>query len=307
MTVWFPIAEIALNLPLVFLIALLAGITSGLFGVGGGFLMTPFLIFTGVPPAVAVGTQASQLVASSFSGYLAQRRKKQVDSIMAMMLFVGGLLGSAMGLELFRILKEMGQIDAAIALSYVLFLGTIGGLMLMETFKRLRQQGTESQLSRRKVPSIILWLRHWPLRMRFPKSKIYISGFLPILIGIAVGGLVAIMGIGGGFLMIPAMIYILGMPAQVVIGTSLLQITLLSVVVTMVHAVRHDTVDLLLALPLIIGSSIGAQLGARLGAKFKHEQLRLVLALVMLGIASKMFLSLVLPPANPFSLEVYAP
>ncbi len=276
----------------------MVGVLSGLFGVGGGFLMTPLLIFIGIPPAVSVATEANQIVASSVSGVLAHWRRASVDFKMGMVLLVGGVAGSTFGVWLFTILRGMGQIDLVIKISYVAFLGIIGGLMFIESARAMVR-------SKRKTPAKRhhhTWMHGLPFKMRFRRSRLYVSALLPLAIGVVVGVLAAIMGVGGGFVMVPAMIYILGMPTAVVVGTSLFQIIFVTANVTVLQAVNNQTVDILLAMLLMIGGVIGAQIGARAGAKLKSEQLRILLALMVIGVCAKLAYDLVSMPQDLFSL-----
>jgi len=304
MQIYLPIAEMSVNILLILGMGGAVGLLSGLFGVGGGFLMTPLLIFIGVPPAVAVGTEANQIVASSVSGVLAHWRRDNVDFRMGTVLTVGGVIGSGLGVALFSILRELGQIELVISLSYVLFLGIIGGFMFYESFNviiRRRLGGPGRPISGLRGPGRHTWIHGLPFKMRFRKSKLYISALLPLGIGFLVGILAAIMGVGGGFVMVPAMIYLLGMPTQVVIGTSLFQIIFVTANTTFLQATVNQTVDIVLALLLLMGSVIGAQLGARLGAKLRGEQLRILLALIVLGVGLRLAFDLVVTPTEPFS------
>ncbi len=304
MQIYLPIAEMSVNIFLILGMGGAVGLLSGLFGVGGGFLMTPLLIFIGVPPTVAVGTEANQIVASSVSGVLAHWRRGNVDFRMGAVLTVGGFVGSGLGVALFSILRGLGQIELVISLSYVIFLGVIGGLMFYESFNvimRQRRAGTDKPLSTARGPGRHTWIHGLPFKVRFRKSKLYISALLPLGVGFVVGILAAIMGVGGGFVMVPAMIYLLGMPTQIVIGTSLFQIIFVTANTTFLQATVNQTVDVVLALLLLIGGVIGAQVGARLGAKLRGEQLRVLLALIVLGVCLRMAFDLVITPAEPFS------
>ena len=278
------------------------GFLSGLFGVGGGFLMTPLLIFFGVPPVVAVATEANQIVASSVSGVLAHMRRSNVDFKMGTVLLVGGVIGSTLGVFLFAFLRELGQIDLVIKLSYVVLLGIVGSLMLVESVRailRTRKPGA----ARGKLHQHN-WLHGLPFKMRFRRSKLYISALLPLAIGAFVGVLAAIMGVGGGFIMVPAMIYILGMPTAVVVGTSLFQIIFVTANVTILQSVQTQTVDFVLAGLLLFGAVIGAQFGTRAGAKLRGEQLRGLLALMVLAVCIKLGFDLALHPASLYSVEL---
>ena len=304
MQIYLPIAEMSVNIFLILGMGGAVGLLSGLFGVGGGFLMTPLLIFIGVPPAVAVGTEANQIVASSVSGVLAHWRRGNVDFRMGAVLTVGGFVGSALGVALFSVLRGLGQIELVISLSYVVFLGVIGGLMFYESLNvimRHRRASPDQPVSTARGPGRHTWIHGLPFKMRFRKSKLYISALLPLGVGFVVGILAAIMGVGGGFVMVPAMIYLLGMPTQVVIGTSLFQIIFVTANTTFLQATVNQTVDVVLALLLLIGGVIGAQIGARLGAKLRGEQLRILLALIVLGVCLRLAFDLVVTPAEPFS------
>ena len=278
------------------------GFLSGLFGVGGGFLMTPLLIFFGVPPVVAVATEANQIVASSVSGVLAHMRRSNVDFKMGSILLVGGVIGSTLGVFLFAFLRELGQIDLVIKLSYVVMLGIVGSLMLAESIRailRTRQPGAKrGKLHQHN------WLHGLPFKMRFRRSKLYISALLPLGIGAFVGVLAAIMGVGGGFIMVPAMIYILGMPTAVVVGTSLFQIIFVTANVTILQSVQTQTVDFVLAGLLLFGAVIGAQFGTRAGAKLRGEQLRGLLALMVIAVCVKLGFDLALQPVSLYSVEL---
>jgi len=277
------------------------GFLSGMFGVGGGFLMTPLLIFSGVPAAVAVATEANQIVASSVSGALAQWRRNNVDLKMGTVLLIGGGVGTAFGVQLVKILRETGQIELIIALLYVIFLGAVGILMLIESLNALRKARSGKSGPRRR-PGQHGWIHGLPFKMRFQRSKLYISAIPPILLGMLVGLLASIMGVGGGFIMVPAMIYLLRMPTNVVIGTSLFQIIFVTGFATILHATTNQTVDVVLALLLMIGGVIGAQFGVVAGQKLRGDQLRALLALLVLGVAARLFFSLVLQPAELYSI-----
>ncbi len=299
MQIYLPIAEMSVNVFLLVGLGGLVGILSGMFGVGGGFLMTPLLFFIGIPPAVAVATEANQIVASSFSGVLAHVKKRTVDFKMGTVLLLGGLLGAAVGVQVFKYLKEIGQVDLLITLSYVVFLGMIGGLMFIESLGAIRRSKKSAPPKKIKRHN---WIHGLPFKMRFRTSNLYISAIPPFVVGALVGVLAAIMGVGGGFIMVPAMIYVLGMPTKVVIGTSLFQIIFVTAFTTMMHATQNYTVDAVLALLLLIGGVIGAQIGTRIGVKMKAEQLRILLAIMVLGVCLKLGLDLVLTPSELFSI-----
>lgn len=301
MQIYLPIAEVSVNIYLLLGLGGIVGLLSGLFGVGGGFLITPLLFFIGIPPAVAVATGANQVVASSVSGVLAQFKRKAVDVPMGIVLQVGGLVGSGLGIWVFNLLTRLGQIDLAVQLSYVVFLGAIGLLMLQESLRalhRARRPGGAPKVKRHQHG----WVHKLPFKVKFRASGLYISVIPPVLVGMAVGVLAAIMGVGGGFIMVPAMIYLLGMPTKVVIGTSLFQILVVSAFTTLMHAITNQSVDVMLALLLIVGGVIGAQIGTQMGARLKAEQLRILLALLVLAVALKLGLDLLIRPAELFSL-----
>jgi len=298
MQIYLPIAEVSVNIFLILGMGGGVGFLSGLFGVGGGFLMTPLLIFIGIPPAVAVATEANQIVASSISGVLAHWKRGNVDILMGVMLLIGGVIGSTFGVWLFTFLKTLGQIDLVIKLSYVVFLGIIGSLMFIESLNSMRRSKRAAGPKHKGHNA----LHGLPFKMRFRRSKLYISAILPIGIGIVVGVLSAIMGVGGGFVMVPAMIYLLGMPTAVVVGTSLFQIIFVTANVTVLQAVNNYAVDVVLAVLLLLGGVIGAQFGAKAGAKLKGEQLRILLALMVLGVCVKIALDLTLTPAELYTI-----
>ncbi|MCK5547355.1 MAG: sulfite exporter TauE/SafE family protein [Rhodospirillaceae bacterium] len=298
MQIYLPIAEVSVNIFLILGMGGGVGFLSGLFGVGGGFLMTPLLIFIGIPPAVAVATEANQIVASSVSGVLAHWKRGNVDFKMGAALLVGGVVGSTLGVWLFTLLRELGQIDLVIKLSYVIFLGIIGSLMFGESLRALLRSKNKVPPKRRQH----YWIHGLPFKVRFKHSKVYISALLPIAIGMLVGILSAIMGVGGGFVMVPAMIYLLGMPTSVVVGTSLFQIIFVTANVTILQSVNNFAVDVVLAILLLIGAVIGAQFGARAGAKLGGEQLRILLALMVLGVCVKIALDLTLEPNDIYTI-----
>jgi len=301
MQIYLPIAEIPVDPFLVVFMGGAVGFLSGMFGVGGGFLMTPLLIFYGIPPAVAVGTEASQIVASSVSGVLAHLKRKTVDFLMGGFLVAGGAVGSLVGILIFRYLREIGQVEILISLAYVVFLGIIGALMLVESARVLFRSPAKAQMRRKRRS--VAWMAAMPFAMRFRRSQLYISPIPPIILGFFVGILAAIMGVGGGFIMVPAMLYILNMPTNIVIGTSLFQIIFVTAITTVLHATANQTVDIVLALLLLSGGVIGAQIGARVGVKLKGEHLRALLALIVLAVCARLVFSLVTPPISPFVIE----
>ncbi|MEC3862830.1 sulfite exporter TauE/SafE family protein [Mesobacterium sp. TK19101] len=298
MQIYLPIAEVSVNAFMLLGLGGLVGLLSGMFGVGGGFLLTPLLFFIGIPPAVAVATGANQIVASSISGVLAHLRRKTVDLRMGSVLLIGGLAGAAMGVGLFNYLKSLGQVDLLVQLCYVIFLGIIGALMFVESLRALRKVKRGGPPARKKHFAV----HGWPLKVRFRTSGLYISVIPPIFVGVAVGVLSAVMGVGGGFIMVPAMIYLLGMPTKVVIGTSLFQIIFVAAFTTLLHASSSHTVDIMLALLLILGGVIGAQLGTRIAVYLKAEQLRILLAVLVLAVCGKIALDLLLEPAEHYSI-----
>jgi uncharacterized membrane protein YfcA len=303
MQIYLPIAEMSVHILLILGLGGAVGLLSGLFGVGGGFLMTPLLIFIGVPPAVAVGTQAAQTVASSVSGVMAHMRRGNVDFTMGAVLTAGGFAGSILGVWLFNLLKFSGHIDLTISSGYVIFLGVVGGFMLAESLPGVLNRKPAALAAAARGPGRHMWMHGLPFKMRFKRSKLYVSALLPLAIGALVGLLVAMMGVGGGFLMVPAMIYLLGMPTQPVIGTSLFQITFVTAATALLQATVNQSVDIVLALLLLVTGVIGAQIGARLSPKIKGEHLRIMLALIVLAVAIRLALELVIPPSELFSLS----
>jgi len=302
MSIYLPIAEMNVNVLLIILLGIMVGGLTGLFGVGGGFLMTPLLIFLGIPPTVAVGTEAPHVLASSLSGAIAHWRRKNVDIKMGIFLLAGGIAGSIVGVNLFKILREFGQIDVIIQFLFLIFLGIIGFSMLFESTRTTIKKYRTTSLIRTKLHQHS-WIHGLPFKMRFHRSKLYISTIPPIIIGFFVGILSAMMGVGGGFIMIPAMVYILGMSTNVVVGTSLFQIIFVTANSTFFQSYLNQTVDIVLASLMILGGVIGAQVGARLGSTFKAEYLRGVLAILVLAVCIKIFLDLTLTPDDLFSLS----
>ncbi|MDC0490208.1 sulfite exporter TauE/SafE family protein [Paracoccaceae bacterium] len=300
MLIYLPIAEVSVNAFLLLGLGGLVGVLSGMFGVGGGFLMTPLLFFIGIPPAVAVATEANQIVASSFSGVLAHLRRKTVDFRMGTVLMLGGLLGATIGVVLFNHLKSLGQVDLLVKLCYVVFLGIIGGLMFFESLRAIRR--TSRNVAPPKKSRQRGWVQKLPLKMRFRTSGLYISIIPPLIVGVFVGILAAIMGVGGGFIMVPAMIYILGMPTKVVVGTSLYQIIFVTAFTTLLHATTNYTVDVALAVLLLVGGVIGAQIGTQIGTRLKAEQLRILLAIMVLMVCGKLALDLLIQPSELYSI-----
>jgi uncharacterized membrane protein YfcA len=300
MDIYLPIAEVSLDIFFLLGLGAAVGFLSGVFGVGGGFLLTPLLIFIGVPPTVAVASSANQLVGASVSGVLAHWRRGNVDFKMGYVLLVGGLMGSLLGVWIFTLLKRLGQIELTISVCYVLLLGALGALMMIESVRallRLHRPG----VSRRRLHQHT-WMHGLPLKARFRRSRLYISALLPVGIGFVIGVLSAILGIGGGFIMVPAMIYMLGMPTSVVPGTSLLQIIFVAANVTVLQAYTNHTVDAVLALVLLVGGVVGARIGTRFGTRLRGEQLRLLLALMVLAVAAKLAFDMTVRPADLYSI-----
>ena len=302
MDVYLPIANLSVNGLVIIGLGALTGLLSGMFGVGGGFLTTPLLIFYGVPPTVAAASAASQVTGASVSGVLAHTRHGGVDYQMGAVLVAGGVLGTGIGAVLFRVLSRLGQIDTVINVLYVVLLGSIGGLMAKESVATLRAARTGQRIPTRKRRHHPL-VSNLPLRWRFYASGLYISPLAPLLLGLLTGILTMLMGIGGGFIMVPAMLYLLGMSAGVVVGTSLFQILFVTIATTMMHALTTKAVDLVLAGLLLIGSVTGAQVGAALAQKVSPVRLRLVLALIVLAVALRMVLGLTWHPDEIFTVS----
>jgi uncharacterized membrane protein YfcA len=303
MQIYLPIAELSLNLFLLLGAGFTIGCLSGMFGVGGGFVLTPLLIFLGVPPAAAVGTSVSQVVASSVSGAISHWQRGNVDLQMGYLLIGGGFFGAITGVKIFHWLKQLGQLELFIALTYVVLLGVIGVLMLIEAVRTWHAGPARAGAALRRAGQHT-WIERLPLKQRFRQSKIYISAVPPVAIGAFVGWLTAIMGVGGGFLMVPALIYLLRMPTRLVIGTSTFQIVCVTAFTTVLQAVQNHSVDVLLALPLIVGGVLGARYGVGFAEGLRPEQLRAGLALMVLMVAVRMAVGLVAAPADLFSLEI---
>jgi len=302
MQIYLPIAELSLNGLLLLGIGLAIGFLSGMFGIGGGFIMTPLLIFLGVPSAVAVGTGASQIAAASVSSAVGHWRRGNVDLLMGYLLIGGGLVGAVSGVKILYLLKQAGQLDAFVSLTYVVLLGVVGSLMLIESLRTLRTAPAKAGASRRRAGQHT-WIQGLPFKLRFPQSKLYTSAIPPVAIGAFVGWLTAIMGVGGGFLIVPAMIYLLRMPTRMVIGTSTFQIVCVTSVTTVLQAMQNHSVDAVLALPLILGGVVGAQYGVGFAEKLKAEQLRAGLAVLVLAVAARMALGLVVTPGDLYTIE----
>ena len=301
MDIYLPIAEVAVNAPLLVALGAFVGFISGMFGIGGGFLMTPLLVFFGIPAPVAVASMAHHVAGSSMSSVIAYSRRRAVDLRMGGVLAAGGVVGAFAGVELFRVLRLLGQADLIVAVSYLVFLSVIGGLMLTESLGAIlrRRQGQPAPPRRDRRP---VWLYGLPLKMRFPRSRLYISVIPPLALGAFVGVLSAIMGVGGGFILVPAMIYVLRMPAGMVVGTSLLQIIITTALTGVLQAGRNQTVDIVLTSLLLVGGVLGAQFGARASSRFRAEELRAILAFIVLLVGLRMGLGLFLTPEEPFVL-----
>ncbi len=304
MLIYLPIAEMAVPAETILAVSAVVGFLSGIFGIGGGFLTTPFLIFSGIPPAIAVGTQASQLVASSTAAMLGHWAKGNVDIKIGTVMLGGGFLGSIIGIFFFRFLESIGQIDFAISILYISLLGLIGSLMLFETMSSFffKKRAIRTEFNAFRVPPFIARL---PYKMRFPKSKLYISMLVPGGIGFVGGVLASVLGIGGGFMLVPAMIYILGMPALLVAGTSLFQMIFTTAFATLLHAITNNTVDIMLALVLIIGGVIGAQIGVSFSRYVKGTIARISMALIVLGVCFQMIGQLFIQPDELFSTVIW--
>lgn len=301
MDIYLPIAEVSVNWPLLVMLGALVGFVSGLFGIGGGFLMAPVLVFMGIPPTVAVASQASHVVASSTSGVIRYSGMKAVDYRIGGIMAVGGALGALAGVELFRYLRLLGQADLVVAVSYLVFLGAIGSMMLYESLTQIlhRVRGETPPRKERRRP---MWLYGLPFRMRFPRSGLYISAIPPFGLGVFAGVLSAIMGVGGGFILVPAMLYVLRMKANVVVGTSLFQIIITTAITTILQAGRNQTVDIVLSTILLLGGVVGAQFGARLSGRFRAEEMRAALGLIVLLVGIQMGLELFVRPSDLFLL-----
>lgn len=301
MQLYLPMAEMSLNVFLLLGIGLAVGVLSGMFGIGGGFLLTPMLIFLGVPSALAVGTGASQVVASSVSSAFGHWRRDNVDLKMGLFLIGGGLVGAVSGVFVLSWLKVLGQVDLFVSLAYVVLLGVIGALMLIESLRTMQALAQATGAPTRGTHHT--WIQGLPFKQRFRVSRLYISAIPPVFIGAFVGWLTAIMGVGGGFLLVPALIYLLGMPTRIVIGTSVFQIVFVTAFTTVLQAVQNNSVDVVLAAPLMIGGVIGAAFGVDMGQRLKAEQLRVLLALLVIAVSIRMAVGLVVTPGEVYSIE----
>ena len=307
MQVYLPIAEIPVNVLMVLFLGLTAGFLAGMFGIGGGFIATPLLMFIGIPPAIAVSTSTNQIISASISGLLAHLRKSAVDIKMGLFLVAGGFVGSSFGISIFKILQKTGNIDVVIPIVYVIFLGSISYTMLRDSIKNLletRYGITWKTKQNTRLQRLLQKIEKLPCQVYFPKSDIKVSAFVPLVISAFIGVLVALMGVGGGFLMIPAMIYILRMPSNVVVGTSLFQIVFIASNATFLQAVSNNSVDIVLSVLMIISSAIGAQIGTRAGYKVDADSMRLVLALMLFAVCIKMFFVLFAKPQSLYIIEM---
>jgi uncharacterized membrane protein YfcA len=300
--VYLPIADLPVNIFVVFAMGIAVGFISGMFGIGGGFLMTPLLIFLGISPAVAVATVSSHIAASSFSGAITYWRRKALDLSLAATLLIGGIGGTAAGVWLFTYLRALGQLDLTISLSYVLLLGSVGGLMVTEGVRAIirSRHGKPVELRR---PGSHTWFHGLPFKLRFKQSRIYVSSIPVVTIGFIMGFIGAIMGIGGGFLLVPMLIYFLRVPTNVVIGTSMVLTLVTMATATVLHSVTNHLVDVILALILMVGGVTGAQFGARAGQKMRGERLRLMLGVLVLAVGLRFAVDLVMTPDDFYSIR----
>ena len=303
MQIYLPIAELSMNLFFLIGIGAAVGFLSGLFGVGGGFLLTPLLIFSGVPSPVAIASVTAQVAAASTSGTLSYYRRNAIDFHLALYLILASTIGSMIGIFIFTQLRAAGQLDLFIAVAYLLLLGFLGTLMLTEAVRTLMRRRS-GVVMRDKLPSQHSWMHGLPMRIRFKKSRLYISVIPVLAIGVFIGWVGALLGIGGGFILVPALVYLLRVPGNVVIGTSLLQVVAMMCVTTILQALTSQSVDILLAFSLMVGGTVGAQFGASAGKYLRGDQLRALLALLVLAVAIRFGLTLVLPPSDPFSMAI---
>lgn len=301
MEIYLPIADMSVQWIVILAMGLAVGFLAGLFGVGGGFLLTPLLVFYGIPSGVAVATTLSHITASSISGAVTQWKKRAIDFKMAAVMMLGGLAGTGVGVWLFAVMRHAGQMDLVVSLTYLPMLAIIGSIMLSESLKALKIQAQGNAPARIFVVNHA-WIHGLPFKARFRQSRLYISVIPPLAIGFLVSTMSAIMGIGGGFILVPAMIYLLRMPTNVVIGTSLVQIIGVAIVTTVLQATNNYAVDIVLAAILVLGGVIGAQFGVRAGERLRGEQLRLLLALLVLAVAARLLWGLVVPPSDKYSL-----
>jgi uncharacterized membrane protein YfcA len=300
-TIYLPIAELSVNIFIILGMGAAVGFLSGMFGVGGGFLITPLLIFYNVPPAIAVATGANQVIASSISGAITHFRRGSLDLKLGTVLLVGGLLGATVGIWIFQALRRLGQLDLVISILYVVLLTSVGGLMMWESVNAIRRARLNEPVTLKRTGQHN-WVHRLPFKMRFKKSKIYLSVVPIAALGFGVGILTSIMGVGGGFIMVPAMIYLLRIPTSVVVGTSLFQIIFVSTYSTIVQAVVNHTVDIVLAFILMLAGVVAAQYGVRAGQKLKAEQLRALLALLILAVGARLAIDLFSAPGDIYSI-----
>ena len=301
MDIYLPIAQMSVHWLVILGMGFGVGFLSGVFGIGGGFLLTPLLIFYGVPPGVAVATSASQISASTFTGVLTQWRKRAVDFKMGVVMLASGLAGTELGVYVFGVLRRMGQSEFSVSASYVVLLGAVGVIMLNESVRSLRSARAGKSVSLRR-PGQHNWIHGLPLKMRFRESRLYISAIPPVVLGFVVGVLSAVLGVGGAFLMVPVMIYLLKMPTHVVVGTSMFQVVFVTAAATLLHALDNHLVDIVLATVLIAGGVVGVQYGVRVGARLRGEQLRFFLALLVLAVAGRLFYDMVVTPHDLYSV-----
>lgn len=304
MPIYLPVATMSIDLFLLLGMGLGVGVLSGLFGIGGGFILTPLLIFLGVPPPIAVGTGAAQVVASSISGAIGHWKRRNVDIRLGLLLIAGGLIGSTTGILLQKLLKAVGQLELFIAVAYVVILGVIGSLMLIESARTILTVRIEGEKAITRRGGAHSWMQKLPIKMRFRVAKIYGSAIPPVAIGLLTGWLTAIMGVGGGFLLVPALIYMLKAPTKVALGTSAFQIIVITALTTVMQATVNHTVDIMLAAPLMAGGVVGAQIGVRAGEKLKAEQLRFLLALLVVAVAARIAFGLTVTPRDIYVLDI---
>jgi len=299
---FLPIADIPVNMFLILAMGMAVGFVSGMFGIGGGFLLTPLLIFVGISPAVAVASVSSHIAASSFSGALSYWRRRAIDPALAVVLLAGGILGTAFGVWLFTLLRSLGQLDLIIALSYVILLSTVGGLMFWEGLRAIHR-ARQGEIVPIRRPGTHNWIHGLPLKMRFKRSKIYLSVIPLIATGLMIGFVGAVMGIGGAFMLIPILIYVMRVPTSTVIGTAMALTLVTMIMATVLHAVTNHLVDAVLALILMVGGVIGAQFGARAGQRIRGEHLRLLLGLLILSVGIRFAVELVIKPEDVYTIR----
>jgi uncharacterized membrane protein YfcA len=298
-----PIADVSISVLLLIALGGGVGFLSGLFGVGGGFLITPLLVFLNVPPVIAAATGANTVIAASVSGLLSYLRRRQVDFKMGALMLVGGFAGSGASVALVTVLRRIGQIDLVISLCYVILLGVVGAMMFMESLRAIRRLAAAGGAAPRAKLHQHNWMHGLPFKTRFPRSRLYISALLPILVGAGVGVLSGIMGVGGGFLLVPAMIYLLGMPTTLVVGTSLFQIIIVSANVTILQSWSNQSVDAVLALCLMVGSGVAAPLGAELGRHLGAAEMRILMAILVMAVAAVLGYGLIVTPVDLYSVR----